>query len=144
MSKDFLQPTEFSGERSSSSARDRVNPFKWWRLTLPALLLEAWLGFALWFAPGWANGWPFGLTIHTVWSAGMAAIASVMLMTLAAGVGAAACSLLLRHDVEPRHLRRAYRAWLVVWSVAVAIVGILAYRDMYAETLDMWPGGYNP
>ena len=28
------------------------------------LCAEVFIGFALVFAPGWANGWPFGLTIY--------------------------------------------------------------------------------
>ena len=54
---------------------------------LVAFLVEAFGGFALLFT-GWANGWPFGWTIHVVWSAGMAALLFVMLMTFTVGVAA--------------------------------------------------------
>ena len=36
-----------------------------------ALAGELFVGCGFAFNPGWANGWPFGLTIHSVWSAGM-------------------------------------------------------------------------
>jgi hypothetical protein len=34
------------------------------------LLVEVLLGWFLFFSPGWANGWPFGLSFETVVSVG--------------------------------------------------------------------------
>lgn len=121
-----------------------MNPFKRWPLALPALVFEAWIALSLFFAPGWANGWPFGLTIHAVWSGGMAAFGCLMLMTLAAGIGAAICSRLVRYHAELRLVWLVYRAWLLVCAIATAILGIVMYRTLFVETLRMWPNGYHP
>src|SRR5262249_36017848 len=44
--------------------------------------------FGLFFSPGWANGWPFGLSFQLVISVAMTCCASIMLMAVAASVGA--------------------------------------------------------
>jgi hypothetical protein len=49
---------------------------------------ELMAGFALGFAPGRANGWPGGLSIHRVWSAGMTTLFFVIQMTAGVGLGA--------------------------------------------------------
>ena len=43
--------------------------------------------FPFYFAPGWANGWPGGLTIYRVWSSWLTVTFFIMLMTI--GFGAA-------------------------------------------------------
>jgi hypothetical protein len=48
-------------------------------------------GFGLWFAPGWANGWPFGLHRNVVWPLGMSVVAFAAVLALGVGVGAAVC-----------------------------------------------------
>lgn len=44
-------------------------------------------GFGLWFAPGWANGWP--LHRNVVWPAGLTGVAFATVLALAAGGWAA-------------------------------------------------------
>ncbi|SIO62652.1 hypothetical protein SAMN05444166_7110 [Singulisphaera sp. GP187] len=121
-----------------------MNQFKRWPLILSALMLEAWIGVSLYFAPGWANGWPFGLTIYRVWSGGMAVIGCLMFVTLAAGIRAAICPLRLRYLGEFRFAWLVCRAWLMVCAIATAILGMVIYRTLIAETLKMWPNGYHP
>jgi hypothetical protein len=58
--------------------------------SLVALGFELFIGFALSFNPGWANGWPSGMPIDVVWSIGLSVIFLVLLMTVAIGVGALA------------------------------------------------------
>ena len=57
-------------------------------LALLALGAEVVASFPFFFAPGWANGWPGGLTIYLVWSAWLTVTLFVMLMTCGIGVGA--------------------------------------------------------
>ena len=51
------------------------------------LFLEYVMSSILFFSPGWANGWPFGVRFQSVLSAAATGWISIMLMTLAAGVG---------------------------------------------------------
>jgi hypothetical protein len=44
------------------------------------LIACGFVGFGLWFAPGWANGWPFGLHINVVWPLGLAALVFVAVL----------------------------------------------------------------
>jgi hypothetical protein len=107
-------------------------------------VLECGLGFSLFFAPGWANGWPGGLSIHTVWSSVMTAFLLLFLMTLAVGVGAAVGSLCAWRGVGTRYGPWLYAAWLVASAAAALTLSCRIYKDIYASTLDMWPGGYPP
>lgn len=106
-----------------------VTTFRWWPQTFVVLALETWLGISLWFAPGWANGWP--LPMHTVWSCGMSVVVSVMLMTLTVGIGAAICSVLVKR-VEPVRTWLLYGAWLSACAITVGILGSLLYCDLLA------------
>ena len=60
------------------------------RQSLLVLAVEICAGFGLGFNPGWANGWPFGLTIYSVWSTAMGALFCLLVLTVAVGVGAIA------------------------------------------------------
>jgi hypothetical protein len=52
--------------------------FAW---ALFAIGTEILFSFPFFFAPGWANGWPGGLTIYLVWSTWLTATLFIMLMT---------------------------------------------------------------
>jgi hypothetical protein len=103
---------------------------------------ELCFGFSLWFAPGWANGWPFGLTIHVVWSVGMALLLFLVLVTTAAGLGAAVGWVGSQHVVGLRHGRKVYVAWLFLAAAAALALALETYQRTHATTLRMWPNGY--
>ena len=114
------------------------------RWSLLALVGEVFFGFGFAFNPGWANGWPFGLTIYTVWSTGMSVLFSLLVITAAAGVGAiagAACSYL---GAGLRHGRTVYAAWLACSGALALVAGFWAFGQVYDSTWKMWPNGYNP
>jgi hypothetical protein len=114
------------------------------RWSLLALAGELFFGFGLAFNPGWANGWPFGLTIHSVFSAGMSLLLFLILVTAAALIGAivgAACSYF---GAGLRRGRAVYAGWLVCCCVLALVASLWAFREIYASTLEMWPNGYNP
>jgi hypothetical protein len=106
-----------------------------------ALLPELFFGFGLWFAPGWANGWPGGLTIYRVWSAGMTACLFVMMSTIGVGAGGM-IGLSLKLSRQNRLAELVVLAWLVLWTVLSISACALAYREFYVSTLEMWPNGY--
>ena len=72
--------------------RIRVTHLEWWLIIVVGAVVslggEAFLGFTLAFAPGWANDWPLGLTIYSVWSTGMSVMCFLLLMTAAIAMGA--------------------------------------------------------
>ncbi len=114
----------------------------WNAITLGAIAAfasEAWVGFSLWFAPGWANGWPGGLRIHTVWSTGMAGLLFLLTLTLAVGVGAAVGYLCIRFEVGHRWGHRVFAAWLIAATVLAFAMSYVAFAKIYASTLEMWP-----
>jgi hypothetical protein len=85
--------------------------------SVAALFIENVLGWLLFFSPGWANGWPFGLSFQLVVSVGLTGYLLLMLMTAAAGVGSIVgfiCSLL---GVEWEYLGPNHRIWL--WAAVV-------------------------
>jgi hypothetical protein len=108
-----------------------------------ALAAECFVGFGLWFAPGWANQWPGGLSIDVVWPAGMTAFAAVMLMTAAVGVGA---SLAAGYQYWSGHSlgRSAIALWLAVTAVITVAASACWFASLRASALAMWPNGYNP
>ncbi len=112
--------------------------------SLCALACEVGFGFSLGFNPGWANGWPLGLTINSIWSVSMSVLFFLLLMTAAVGLGAiigAACS---HYSVGLRHGGAVYTTWLVCACFLALLASHLAFREVYASTLEMWPNGYNP
>ena len=111
-------------------------------MALGALAVELIFGFQFYFAPGWANGWPGGLSIYRVWSAGMTAYLFIMMMTVGIGVGATAIFLLCRFPAVRRRSAAVFWTWLVILTGLTAVVCTLAYCEIYASTLEMWPNGY--
>jgi hypothetical protein len=110
--------------------------------TLVALGCEAGCICPLSFAPGWANGWPFGLTIHAVWSGTMALLLFLVLMTVAASLGAVIGYTGNRFATGRRLGGSVYVIWLVVAAALALGVGVWAYQEIHAATLRMWPNGY--
>lgn len=109
-------------------------------LAIYALGCELFVSFGLCFAPGWANEWPFGLSIYTVWPAGMATLLFAFLMTVAVGFGAEFAPM----AVNPRTAKRLFRRWLLCAAVVALALSGWAFVELRAETLRMFPNGYNP
>jgi hypothetical protein len=113
-------------------------------LSATAFIFMAMTGFSLSFAPGWANGWPFGLTIQAVWSTGMAVVVFLLLMTAAVGVGAAVGALYAEPSSEGRRGRAVYAVWLLGCAIGALGMSVYTFTAIYDETWRMWPNGYNP
>src|SRR5689334_5089804 len=107
-----------------------------------ALVTEAVLSFPFSFAPGWANGWPAGLTMYRVWSTWLTVTLFVMLMTIGIGVGSLISLLACTLPKGRRHSGNVLGTWMVIWTVLAAATCLWAYGDIYASTLEMWPKGY--
>jgi hypothetical protein len=84
--------------------------------------------FGLWFAPGWANGWP--LHQNVVWPTGMACAVFGVMLLLATWLGTIA-SLPLSDPEWPfgKPSRTYIRASLLV-SGAIAIVAFVGFRAL--------------
>jgi len=106
-----------------------------------ALACELFFGFPFFFAPGWANGWPGGLTIHRVWSFAMTTYLFVVMMTIGIGVGGFV-GVLLGLFLGGRRTELIFFAWLLLWTVLTTLTCIFSYRQIYDSTLEMWPNGY--
>jgi hypothetical protein len=113
-------------------------------LTLACVMLaaEAVVSFPLWFAPGWANGWPGGLTIHQVWSTCFTIMLFIMLITVGVGLGSAISLVVCIFTRGRGQAGSVFGVWIVIWTIISAAVCFLAFKWMYASTLEMWPGGY--
>lgn len=105
---------------------------------------EGFLGLVLAFSPGWANGWPFRLTIHPVWSTGMSVLLFLLLVTAGVGIGAVACAGCQRFGIGPRRARVLYMIWLACSAILAALASHWAFGVIHASTREMWPDGYNP
>jgi hypothetical protein len=100
------------------------------------------MSFPFFFAPGWANGWPGGLTIYRVWSTWLTITLFVMLMTV--GIGAGSLISLLA-CISPRgrpHAGKVLSTWMVIWAMLCVAFCAWAFSEIYASTLEMWPNGY--
>jgi len=118
------------------------NPGSLFLGSLAAFALEMMVGFHLSFAPGWANGWPGGLTMHRVWAAGITILLFAMSMTAGLSVMSIISRLLRTFSSDCRRAEIVLRTWLVLWATVTALVCVFAYREIYASTLGMWPAGY--
>lgn len=107
-----------------------------------ALWLEGAVGFGLAFSPGWANGWPGGLSVHVVWAAGMSLLVGLVAWTLAVALGLAIAAIGSRRGLNRRVVLVGLLAWLVLAMVPAWLAGAWAYGRVYASALEMWPGGY--
>jgi hypothetical protein len=124
---------------------DSLTPGEYGRLFVLALILlptELAASFPFYFAPGWANGWPGGLSIHRVWTAGATTVLFVMLMTAGMGAGSAVCGILALFAWARRSTNRVFAIWTAVCVALSAIVCVWGYREIYVSTLEMWPQGY--
>lgn len=112
--------------------------------SLVALVGEVFGSFGFAFNPGWANAWPFGLSIYTVWSTGMSSVFFGILVTVAVGTGAVTGAVCSYFGVGLRHGRAVFAGWVACSSILALVASIWTFRAIYASTLEMWPTGYNP
>jgi hypothetical protein len=107
-----------------------------------ALTFEVAASFPLFFAPGWANGWPGGPTIYQVWSTWLTFTVFVLLVTIGLCAGALLSLLVSIFPRTRRYNGNMLIGWMVVWTVLCAAFCLRAFREIYASTLEMWPNGY--
>jgi len=85
------------------------------------LLVENFVGWFLFFSPGWANGWPFGLSFHTVASIGAIGYILLELTTAAVGVGAIFGLICIFLRVEEKYESLIYGNWLWIMIVLLCL-----------------------
>jgi hypothetical protein len=111
-------------------------------LTFLGLGAEVVVSFPFFFAPGWANGWPGGLSIYRVWSTWFTVTLFVMLMTCGIGAGSLISLLLCGFPSGRRSAATALATWIAFWAVLSLLACLRAFPEIYASTLEMWPHGY--
>ncbi len=120
-------------------------PRDWFRIagiSFAAMGSCMYVGCGLGFAPGWANGWPGGLTIYTVWSTGISILLFVILVSGMTAIGATAGGICSKQGIGLRHGRSFFVAWLVISTALALAASFRAFQSVYASTLAMWPRGY--
>jgi hypothetical protein len=103
---------------------------------LLAVPVGVFFGFGLWFAPGWANGWP-GLPQREVWPAGLATVAFVTVLCAAVGPGIAVCSRL--GGDRGQAARWPFRTWVICAVVLGLVVWWWVYEGCHATAVELWP-----
>ncbi|MDB5342428.1 MAG: hypothetical protein JWP89_805 [Schlesneria sp.] len=111
-------------------------------LSFAVLACEVYTGFGISFNPGWANGWPFGITIHVVFSTVMSVLSFLILMTASSFVGSLIASCFAAIGVGDRHLRPAFILLIICCTAPAAILAQMCFMEIYASTFKMWPDGY--
>ena len=105
--------------------------------TFGAIFSHAFLGlgaevvarFPFFFAPGWANGWPGGLTIYRVWSTWLTVTLFVMLMMCGIGVGSLISLLLCGFPSGRRSAGTALATWIAFWAVLSLVACLRAFPE---------------
>lgn len=109
---------------------------------LCALGAELFFGSSFGFNPGWANGWPLGLTFYVVWSAGMSALFFLIAMTVLALVGTAVRAAVSCFGVRPGP--GFSKRWLLASLILTIVSTTWVFFELYASARAEFPGGYNP
>ena len=112
------------------------------RGALLALGIEIAGSFPFFFAPGWANGWPGGLTIHRVWSTWLTATLVIMMMTSGIAIGSLICRLIGALPGGRRYAGVALLVWIGLWGLLSAVACLWIFPEVYASTREMWRDGY--
>lgn len=124
-----------------SSCRDAaMNKKQWDELadaSLMALGVECYLGFGLWFAPGWSNGG--GLPQNVVWPAGMTFMAFVIMMTAALWGASVACSRLDKSGATSRVVGASFAVWLLTGAALAVLSSLLLFARLLVTAKEVWP-----
>ncbi|QDT36333.1 hypothetical protein [Stratiformator vulcanicus] len=103
------------------------------------LVCQAFVLIGLTFQPGWANGWPLGISKHSVFAAAVTIVRAAMSLTMVGGLSALAGA-----NLE-RIVRRPYVGYAVI---AAALIGTLfiasavlpgVYSDVRNAISIEWP-----
>ena len=108
-----------------------------------ALFAEFFVGALFFFSPGWANGWPFGVSFQLALATGVTIWCAVMLMTAAAGLGAIIGFLCTLFRLGEKRGIRVYCIWLGVAAAITLVVSICIFASTYADALKAFPNGYD-
>jgi hypothetical protein len=105
------------------------------------LIVEYISGWFLFFSPGWANGFPFGLSFQTVLSVGMTGYILLLLMTAATGIGATGALICTLLGFGWERVGRDYRIWF--WFVVgLLLLSGVVYWYCYVWVWEQFPDGY--
>lgn len=108
------------------------------------LACEVFFGFGFAFNPGWANDWPFGLTIHTVWPAGLSLLFFLLVITAAVDLGAIVGATCSQSGIGLRRGWAAFTAWLIGSGIVALLACVWVLKGLSAQALAEWPNGYGP
>jgi hypothetical protein len=123
-----------------------MSAFQWFLVVAMAggaLFFQFALGFLVFFSPGWANGWPFGLSFQSVISIAITIWLSIMLFTAFAGAGAIIGLGCAWMQIGKRNGLRIYRNWLWLSLVTVLCLSVLVFSRVYSSTCAEFPKGYS-
>ena len=98
------------------------------------LCCSGFIAFGLWFAPGWANGWPVHRNV--VWPVGMACIVFVGVILFMLGLGGMA-RVLASDPTWP--IGTPSRSWVVVSVVASTAITVVVFVELRSQALAIWP-----
>jgi hypothetical protein len=107
-----------------------------------ALFAEFFVSAFFFFSPGWANGWPFGLSFQLALAIGVTIWCAVMLMTAAAGLGAIIGFVCALFRLGEKRGIRVYCIWLGVAAAITLVVSIGIFASTYTDALKAFPDGY--
>ncbi len=111
-----------------------------WLALLPCCVVlvpvEALVTFSLWFAPGWANGWPWPRRV--VWSTGVAVSLFMVLMTCAVGAGAV-YAIIRYYGRSAGRTRRTFAVWIASCAAVGTLVCVLTGQVLYSRAVGLWP-----
>jgi hypothetical protein len=142
---DWLESNRFVPEPSLSERRpNRRMAWCWIGIAGLAgftLIAEWYFGAILFFAPGWANGWPWGLSFELVVSAGMTAYISLMLMTASTGAGAIIAHFEASTGVRAEDQWQFFIRWLCITSAVVVCLSSIVFLALCAWVAPNFPDG---
>jgi hypothetical protein len=106
------------------------------------LFIENWVGWFLFFSPGWANGPPGGLSFQTVLSIGMTGYMLLVLATAAAGFAAIVGFICTVLRIRWEHVGRDKRIWFWFAVVCLCVSAGIFWR-IYVWVWEKFPDGYD-
>jgi hypothetical protein len=130
-----------------SCRNDNMSQDRWLKIGVASLLViftELAFECALSFSPGWANGWPGGLPISSVWAAGLSFLLFLVLMTAATGTSALILVVSGLRRLSERAKLRMFVFWELLAAIAVTPLVIGAFMALRESASKTWPNGYNP